>query len=74
MAAWAKAKLDCRLVADQSPDEVLGALRAHRDERGFSDSTITTFGAEHPARTPINVQVRSASGPLSDPAHQVPSK
>jgi acetylornithine deacetylase/succinyl-diaminopimelate desuccinylase-like protein len=54
LPASAKVKLDFRLVPDQSPDEVLTSLRAHLDERGFSDITITTFGTEHPARTPIN--------------------
>ena len=53
LPASARVKLDFRLVPDQPPEEVQAALRSHLDEHGFNDITITTFGMEHPARTPI---------------------
>ena len=53
LPATAKAKLDFRLVPNQDPDEVLASLRAHLDERGFSDIKVTVHSSEHPARTPI---------------------
>jgi len=47
----ASAKVDFRLVPDQSPDVLLAALRAHLDAQGFRDVAIECLGAEPPART-----------------------
>jgi len=49
--AEARAKVDFRIVPDQSPDEVLEKLRKHLDTQGFSDIEITLLGGEHPGRT-----------------------
>jgi acetylornithine deacetylase/succinyl-diaminopimelate desuccinylase-like protein len=45
----ATAKLDFRLTPDQSPDEIVGRLRAYLDEQGFGDVEIVASDGEHPA-------------------------
>ena len=50
----ASAKLDFRLVPDQTPDEILAKLRRHLDARGFTDIELRRLSAERPARTPID--------------------
>lgn len=47
----ASAKIDFRLVPDQTPERVLELLRVHLDAEGFSDVEITFLGGEAPART-----------------------
>jgi len=51
LPARASAKVDFRLVPDQTPEGVLQALRAHLDAQGFSDVKINFLGGENPART-----------------------
>jgi acetylornithine deacetylase/succinyl-diaminopimelate desuccinylase-like protein len=51
LPARASAKIDFRLVPDQTPEQVLKALRAHLDAQGFSDIKINFLGGEAPART-----------------------
>ncbi|MCK4977938.1 MAG: M20/M25/M40 family metallo-hydrolase, partial [Anaerolineales bacterium] len=51
LPARASAKVDFRLVPDQTPEQVLNGLRSHLDEEGFSDVQITYLGGESPART-----------------------
>ena len=51
LPARASAKVDFRLVPDQTPKQVLQQLRAHLDAEGFSDVKITFLGGEPPART-----------------------
>jgi acetylornithine deacetylase/succinyl-diaminopimelate desuccinylase-like protein len=51
LPARASAKVDFRLVLDQTPDQVLKALRQHLDSEGFSDVQINYLGGEQPART-----------------------
>ena len=46
------AKLDMRLVPNQSPEDIYDKLRAHLDKRGFEDISITRFSSEHPVRSP----------------------
>jgi len=50
----ATAKLDLRLVPDQTPDEILDKLRRHLDAQGFADIEVRSLSAERPARTPID--------------------
>lgn len=47
----ASAKVDFRLVPDQTPEQVLEGLRRHLDTEGFADIQITPLGGEPPART-----------------------
>jgi acetylornithine deacetylase/succinyl-diaminopimelate desuccinylase-like protein len=51
LPARASAKVDFRLVPDQTPEQVLKALRNHLDAQGFSDIQINFLGGEAPART-----------------------
>lgn len=51
LPARASAKVDFRLVPDQTPEQVLGLLRAHLDAQGFSDVKVTLLGGEAPGRT-----------------------
>ncbi len=51
LPARATAKVDFRLVPDQTPEMVLDLLRKHLDQEGFSDVKIEFLGGERPART-----------------------
>jgi acetylornithine deacetylase/succinyl-diaminopimelate desuccinylase-like protein len=51
LPARASAKVDFRLVPDQTPDAVVRGLRAHLDAGGFTDVKIEKLGGESPART-----------------------
>jgi len=51
LPARASAKVDFRLVPDQTPELLVKQLRAHLDAEGFSDIEITYLGGEPPART-----------------------
>jgi len=51
LPARASAKVDFRLVPDQTPEQVIKALRLHLDNEGFSDVQINYLGGEQPART-----------------------
>ncbi len=51
LPARASAKVDFRLVPDQTPEQVLKALRTYLDAQGFSDIKINFLGGEAPART-----------------------
>ena len=55
------AKLDMRLVPNQSPDDVVDKLRKHLDARGFEDIEMTRFSNEHPVRSPSDSLVAHAS-------------
>ncbi|WP_322791299.1 M20/M25/M40 family metallo-hydrolase [Bellilinea sp.] len=54
LPARASAKVDFRLVPDQTPEDVLHQLRQHLDNHGFSDVQITYLGGEAPARTDVD--------------------
>jgi acetylornithine deacetylase/succinyl-diaminopimelate desuccinylase-like protein len=51
LPARATAKVDFRLVPDQTPEQVVAQLRAHLDAEGFGDVRITLLGGESPAMT-----------------------
>lgn len=50
LPAKAMAKVDFRLVPNQTPEEVLKNLRAHLDAEGFEDVKINFLGGEAPGR------------------------
>ena len=54
LPAEASAKVDFRLVPNQTPEEVGEQLRAHLDSRGFGDVEITELGGEPPGRTDLD--------------------
>ena len=51
LPARASAKVDFRLVPDQTPQDVLQKLRAHLDAQGFPDVSINFLGGEPAGRT-----------------------
>ena len=51
LPAKASAKVDFRLVPNQTPAEVLEQLRTHLDREGFQDIEIEFLGGGPPART-----------------------
>lgn len=75
--ARASAKVDFRLVPDQSPEEVLELLRLHLDAQGFQDVKIDLLGSESPARTDpedpfVRLVVREAAEVYDSPMEIVP--
>jgi len=49
----AMAKLDFRLVARQTPDEIVEKLRRHLKKHGFGDVKVIMHGSTEPTKTPI---------------------
>ena len=77
LPAKASAKVDFRLVPNQTPKEILGKLRAHLDAEGFSDVEIDYLGGEAAGRTDpddpfIKIVVETAEGPYGVPMAVVP--
>ncbi len=77
LPAYASAKVDFRLVPNQTPEQVLIGLRNHLDAEGFSDVEITYLGGEHPARTDpdhpfISLVARTAEPVYGKPMQLVP--
>lgn len=75
--ARASAKVDFRLIPDQTPADVLEKLRAHLDAEGFSDVQIDFLGGEPPARTDpddpfVNIVVDTAEEVYGVPMQKVP--
>jgi acetylornithine deacetylase/succinyl-diaminopimelate desuccinylase-like protein len=54
-------KLDMRLVPNQTPAEVVEKLKAHLDERGFTDFEYTEFSQEKPVRSPADSAIARAA-------------
>jgi acetylornithine deacetylase/succinyl-diaminopimelate desuccinylase-like protein len=50
LPATATAKVDFRLVPDQTPEEVVSKLRAHLDRHGFEDVEVALLGGQRPAK------------------------
>jgi acetylornithine deacetylase/succinyl-diaminopimelate desuccinylase-like protein len=50
-------KMDFRLVAGQSPGQVLELIRAHLKRRGFDDIEVVDLHGVEPAKTPIDSAV-----------------
>jgi acetylornithine deacetylase/succinyl-diaminopimelate desuccinylase-like protein len=68
----ASAKVDFRLVPDQTPARVRELLRRHLDANGFTDVEIADLGSEPPARTdPDHPFLRQVSE-LAAPVYGVP--
>ncbi len=51
LPAEASAKVDFRLVPNQTPADILQKLRSHLDAQGFGDVLVEDLGSEPPART-----------------------
>jgi acetylornithine deacetylase/succinyl-diaminopimelate desuccinylase-like protein len=77
LPARASAKVDFRLVPNQTPEKVLTQLRAHLDAGGFQDVQVTFLGGEAPARTDpdhpfVKLVVDAADGIYQRPMQLVP--
>ena len=77
LPAQASAKVDFRLVPDQTPPQVLDQLRAHLDNQGFSDIQIKFLGGGPPARTDpdhpfVQLVIDAAAGIYATPMEIVP--
>ncbi|MGW8249692.1 MAG: M20/M25/M40 family metallo-hydrolase [Anaerolineales bacterium] len=77
LPARASAKVDFRLVPDQTPEQVLSSLRAHLDAEGFSDVEVTYIGGEAPGRTDpddpfVQLVVQTAEPVYGQPMQVVP--
>ncbi len=77
LPARASAKVDFRLVPNQTPEAMLPLLRAQLDREGFSDVQVTFLGGESPAVTDpddpfIKLVVDTASEVYSRPTQIVP--
>jgi acetylornithine deacetylase/succinyl-diaminopimelate desuccinylase-like protein len=49
----AMAKLDFRLVPNQTANEILTKLKKHLDKKGFKDVKVIRYGSTDPTRTPV---------------------
>lgn len=59
LPAYASAKVDFRLVPDQTPEDIFAKLRAHLDAEDFEDVETVFIGGENPAKTsPDNAFVK----------------
>ncbi len=54
LSAEASAKIDFRLVPDQTPEKVRSQLRAHLDRQGFTDIEIIDLGGNPAVKTDPN--------------------
>ncbi|MEJ7655107.1 MAG: peptidase dimerization domain-containing protein [Chloroflexia bacterium] len=50
LPAYASAKVDFRLVPNQTPEKVVASLRTYLDAQGFEDVEIVYIGGENPAK------------------------
>jgi acetylornithine deacetylase/succinyl-diaminopimelate desuccinylase-like protein len=57
----ATAKVDSRLVPDQTPEEALRLLRAHLDAQGFGDIQIRVLASYPPAQTSVTAALVQAT-------------
>lgn len=57
----AVAKLDSRLVPDQTPDKALELIRAHLDAGGFSDIALRKLSGYPPAQTSVEAPLVQAA-------------
>ena len=77
LPAEARAKVDFRLVPDQTPEEVVAQLRAHLDTEGFGDVAVSFLGGEAPGRTDpddpfVRLVVNAAADVYDRPMQIVP--
>jgi acetylornithine deacetylase/succinyl-diaminopimelate desuccinylase-like protein len=54
LPAKAMAKMDFRLVPEQSPDDILEKLKSHLKAQGFDDIQVKKLGGAEPVVTPID--------------------
>jgi len=77
LPARASAKVDFRLVPDQTPEQVLKGFRSHLDTEGFPDVQIEYLGGDAAGRTDadhpfVDLVVRTAEPVFGKPMQIVP--
>jgi acetylornithine deacetylase/succinyl-diaminopimelate desuccinylase-like protein len=77
LPAQASAKVDFRLVLNQTPEEILEKLRSHLDAEGFEDINIKFIGGGAPGRTDpdnpfIKIVLETAEEPYGAPMAAIP--
>lgn len=77
LPAEASAKVDFRLVPNQTPDKVLAQLRAHLDAHGFEDIEIVNLGGNPAAKTnpdhpAVQIAVEAARDVYDKPTRVIP--
>jgi acetylornithine deacetylase/succinyl-diaminopimelate desuccinylase-like protein len=77
LPAEARAKVDFRLVPDQTPEKVLAQLRKHLDAHGFEDIEIVNLGGNPPAKTDpdhpaVQLAVTAAGDVYDKPTRVIP--
>ena len=72
MPARASAKVDFRLVPDQTPQQVLEHLRAHLDQQGFPDVRVEFLGGNPAGRTDPDHPFLALAARTAEPVYGVP--
>lgn len=72
LPARASAKVDFRLVPDQTPEEVLRLLRAHLDAQGFQDVATRFLGGGAAGRTDPDHPFLALVARTAEPVYGVP--
>jgi acetylornithine deacetylase/succinyl-diaminopimelate desuccinylase-like protein len=77
LPAKARAKVDFRLVPNQTPEKVLSQLRTHLDTHGFEDIEIVNLGGNPPAKTDpdhpaVQMAVEAARDVYEKPTRVIP--
>ena len=70
--AWCK--IDFRLVPEQDPDRIAGALRAHLDRHGFGDIEVDHVEGERAYRGPMDAPLVKAAASVLEEAYGKPAK
>ncbi|MET3575707.1 dipeptidase [Bhargavaea ullalensis] len=75
LPAEAGAKITCRLVPDQDPDEIVSKLRAHIEahQPAGVDVTVTEFDKGKPFLTPYDHPAIQAAGKSYEAVYKVPT-
>jgi acetylornithine deacetylase/succinyl-diaminopimelate desuccinylase-like protein len=74
LPAYASAKVDFRLVPDQTPKQVLAQLRAHLDAQGFSDVEIVPLGGNPGAKTSLDHPSVQLAVKAAEDVYDMPSR
>lgn len=77
LPAEASAKVDFRLVPNQTPNNVVGQLRKHLDNHGFEDIEVIHLGCNPPSKTDpdhpaVIIAVEAARGVYEKPSRIIP--
>lgn len=77
LPAEARAKVDFRLVPNQTPEKVLAQLSEHLKEHGFEDVEIMDLGGNPPAKTDpdhpaVELAVKAAEDVYDKPTRVIP--